>query len=342
MAHLATKRYTYGSQLAILMGLFCLGFLASQLINAFALSNYIKVGATEKEMMTKIFVPENANLLRILQFISVLFMFFIPTLLYAKICHWKPFQHVGFKKELPLLPLTLAVLIIFSAMPLVGALRDLTMHLPLSEWMKTRILESKENYFKEVVVIGRMISFGEYLLSMFIIAVLPGLFEELFFRGGLQNLFTRWFKDPVAAILLSAFIFSAFHLEFSDFLGRFLLGIVLGYVFYQTGNLWINIIMHAAFNGFSVTGLYMVSRAHEKIDMSKLDDNFPFYLVAIMVLVMGGLHFYFDKVMSTLHTQPGEEIIFSGYEQHINPFAEIEQEANNKEDEPNNINTDHE
>ena len=48
------------------------------------------------------------------------------------------------------------------------------------------------------------------------------------------------------------------------------------------------------------------------------------------------------KVAKTQHTQPGEEIIFSGYEQHINPFAELEQEAINKEDEPNNTNTDHE
>jgi len=321
MAHLATKRYSYWSQLAILLGLLCAGFLASQVITAIALSNYIKFGVSEKELMSKLLVPENANLLRILQFISVLFMFFIPTLLYAKICHWKSFNHVGFKKELPLLPLLLAILIIFSAMPLVGAMRDLTMHLPLNNWIKGKIIDSKENYFKEVVVIGRMNSFGEYLLSLFVIAVLPGLFEELFFRGGLQNLFTRWFKNPVAAILLSAFIFSAFHFEFSDFLGRFLLGIVLGWVFYQTGNLWINVIMHAAFNGFSVTGLYMIARAHEKIDASKLDDSFSLPQVFVTLLAMGLLIYYFHKQMSVRHTEPGKEIIMKGYEDYSNPFA---------------------
>jgi len=322
MAHLATKRYSYGSQLAILTGLLCVGFIASQLISSVALLSHIKGATTEKEIMDRIFVPENANLLRGVQFMSVLFMFFIPTILYAKICHWKPFVHVGFKKELPLLPLLLAVLIIFSAMPLVGAMRDITMHLPLNHWIKGKILESKENYFKEVVVIGRMNSFGEYLLSLFIIAVLPGLFEELFFRGGLQNLFTRWFKNPVAAILLSAFIFSAFHFEFSDFLGRFFLGIVLGWVFYQTGNIWINIIMHAAFNGFSVTGLYIASRAGEKIDISKLDDSFTTVQVLIMLGVMAVLVYYFHKSIKNKNTEPGKEIIMSGYLQHVNPFAE--------------------
>ena len=322
MAHLATKRYTYGAQLAILTGLLCVGFIASQLISSVALLSHIKGANTEKEIMDRIFVPENANLLRGVQFLSVLFMFFIPTILYAKICHWKPFVHVGFKNELPLLPLLLAVLIIFSAMPLVGAMRDITMHLPLNNWIKGKILESKENYFKEVVVIGRMNSFGEYLLSLFIIAVLPGLFEELFFRGGLQNLFTRWFRNPVAAILLSAFIFSAFHFEFSDFLGRFFLGIVLGWVFYQTGNIWINIIMHAAFNGFSVTGLYFASRAGEKIDMAKLDDSFTPVQVLIMLGVMAVLVYYFYKTIKNKNTEPGKEVLMSGYLQHVNPFQE--------------------
>jgi len=322
MAHLATKRYTYGSQLAILIGLACFGFIVSQLATLLAFSSHIKIGATETEMMDRIFVPENANLLRGVQFISVLFMFFIPTLLYAKICHWKPFAHVGFRHKLPLLPLLLGILIIFSAMPVVSILRDLTMHLPLNSWMIKTILASKENYFKEVAVIGRMNSFGEYLLSLFIIAVLPGLFEELFFRGGLQNLFTRWFKNPAAAILLSAFIFSAFHFELSDFLGRFFLGIVLGWVYYQTGNIWINIIMHAAFNGFSVTGLYIATRAHEKIDMTKMDDSFTTVQVLLALVVMSALVYLFQKIMISRNTEPGKEIIMDGYLQHQNPFAE--------------------
>ena len=56
MAHLATKRYSYWSQLAILLGLLCAGFLASQVITAIALSNYIKFGVSEKELMSKLLV----------------------------------------------------------------------------------------------------------------------------------------------------------------------------------------------------------------------------------------------------------------------------------------------
>ena len=65
MAHLATKRYSYKSQFFILMGLLCLGFLASQLITLLALSSKVHIGSTEKEMMDKLFVPENTNLLRV-------------------------------------------------------------------------------------------------------------------------------------------------------------------------------------------------------------------------------------------------------------------------------------
>ncbi len=38
--------------------------------------------------------------------------------------------------------------------------------------------------------------------------MLPGLFEEVCFRAGIQNILTRWFKGPWLAIILTAIIFS--------------------------------------------------------------------------------------------------------------------------------------
>ena len=42
-----------------------------------------------------------------------------------------------------------------------------------------------------------MDNFSDYLIAMIMVAFLPALFEETLFRGGLQNLLSRWFKKPI-------------------------------------------------------------------------------------------------------------------------------------------------
>lgn len=107
-------------------------------------------------------------------------------------------------------------------------------------------------------------TFPKYLISMIVIGVLPGILEELFFRGGLQNILTRWFKSPWVAILVTAFIFSAIHLSFYGFFVRFALGIFLGVIFYYSGNLWLSMLFHFLFNGVQVTMLYATSFSGSK------------------------------------------------------------------------------
>ena len=67
-----------------------------------------------------------------------------------------------------------------------------------------------------------------FIFNLIIIAILPGIGEELIFRGILQKQIGLLFKSPVAAIWIAAFIFSAIHLQFEGFLPRMALGAVLG------------------------------------------------------------------------------------------------------------------
>jgi membrane protease YdiL (CAAX protease family) len=53
-------------------------------------------------------------------------------------------------------------------------------------------------------------------------------------------------NNKIIAIWIAAFIFSAIHLQFEGFLPRFVLGLVLGYLYYWTGNLWVTMIAHAS------------------------------------------------------------------------------------------------
>ena len=60
-------------------------------------------------------------------------------------------------------------------------------------------------------------SLSEYIIGVIAIAIIPGFCEEYFFRGVLQKNFRLLFSNPHYAIILSALLFSAFHLQFYGF-----------------------------------------------------------------------------------------------------------------------------
>lgn len=324
MAHIATKKYSYLAQAGILVGLVICGLVVGGLLSSLII--LAKTGTVVKSM-DEILTPANANLVRLVQFTGVFFLFFLPVYIYAKICHKYPWQHLGMKKQINTVQFILAVLLVFSAIPLVGAFRELTLNLPLGDFIKNKIQQSKAEYMKQAMVLGTMRSFSEYILTLVIMAILPGLFEEIFFRGAIQNLFTRWFKNPVFAIIITALIFSAFHFEYADFLGRFFLGLVLGWVFYQTGNLWLPVLMHAAFNGLSVTALYLATLSKTKIDPAADEKfNLVFTLIGGVAFIVIAIVFYLNNRKK--NNLPGVEILPAGYEDNNSSLTKTDNEGN--------------
>ena len=89
-----------------------------------------------------------------------------------------------------------------------------------------------------------------------IIAGFAAVGEELFFRGVLQRLFIKLTKNPWIGIILSAMLFSGFHLQFYGFFPRLLLGVVLGVLYWYSGSLWIAIIAHFVYDALLVSLIY--------------------------------------------------------------------------------------
>ena len=71
----------------------------------------------------------------------------------------------------------------------------------------------------------------DFFVNLFMIALLPAIGEELFFRGALQRSFTKMFSNPHVAIWVTAFIFSAIHMQFFGFFPRLFLGAAFGYIY---------------------------------------------------------------------------------------------------------------
>lgn len=90
------------------------------------------------------------------------------------------------------------------------------------------------------------------LANLLVIAVLPAIAEELFFRGALQHIFQRIFKNEHLSVWVVALIFSAIHVQFFGFFPRLLLGVFFGYLFVWSRNIWVPIFAHFV-NNASVT-----------------------------------------------------------------------------------------
>ncbi|HMJ48809.1 MAG TPA: CPBP family intramembrane glutamic endopeptidase, partial [Ferruginibacter sp.] len=115
----------------------------------------------------------------------------------------------------------------------------------------------------------------------------PAMFEEVFFRGGLQNLLERWWKNPFLAILVTSLLFSFIHLSIYLFLSRAVLGFVLGLMYHKTRNIWVNIIAHFLNNSIAVAQLFYMNLQKQKLDISKIDPKIDWWygIIALIATV---------------------------------------------------------
>lgn len=197
---------------------------------------------------------------KILLPINSLAVFLIPSLLYAYFADPRPARFLRLDTKPSWLFWIIAGVIMILAMPSAFWLGELNKNLDISpllpdldRWMKDT--EASNNKVIEAII-GKQ-TIGGLLINLLIMAVVPAISEEFFFRGLIQKGITRLTRHVWSGILLSAFIFSAFHMQFLTFLTRFEMGILLGVLFWYSGSLWVPIIAHFIFNGIQVLAAYM-------------------------------------------------------------------------------------
>jgi uncharacterized protein len=121
------------------------------------------------------------------------------------------------------------------------------------------------------------------LVNIFVIALLPAICEEACFRGALQPILIRLFKRPWAGIVLTAVVFSAFHLQFQGFLPRMLLGLLLGAAYWYSGSLLISIVAHFFWNAVQVIAVAFYPK------YMTADPTVPFYLAMLSLVIVAAL-----------------------------------------------------
>ena len=100
---------------------------------------------------------------------------------------------------------------------------------------------------------------ARFAVGVVVIALVPAVAEELVFRGVIQRNLVRWFS-PHVGVWLGAALFSAIHFQFFGFVPRFVLGLVLGYLYLWSGNILVSMAAHFTQNAFQLLMLYLAQR----------------------------------------------------------------------------------
>ena len=137
-------------------------------------------------------------------------------------------------------------------------------------------------------------SFGEFILGLVVIAVIPAIGEELVFRGLVQNHLVRITKNIHVAIWVAAFIFGAIHMQFYGLFPRMLLGALFGYLYYFSGKLSYAMFAHFFNNGVAVVAVYMHQLGKIEYDIES-NQSLLWYQVLISASVLILLLFAFER-----------------------------------------------
>jgi membrane protease YdiL (CAAX protease family) len=104
-------------------------------------------------------------------------------------------------------------------------------------------------------------------LTWALIALLPGVCEELLFRGFLLRGFRTRFSEP-AAIVWVGVLFGIFHVDPYRFVPVTLLGIWFGYLVVRTGSIIAGMVAHVTNNTIAISLSYFAMEMQEKIPVA--------------------------------------------------------------------------
>lgn len=217
-------------------------------------------------------------------------------------------QWLGFNKHLNALQVILGFLVIFSANILAGPLQDISEH--ITSWFPQlhHMAKSMEDTYNEnVKLLSHLEGTSSLISAIFIMAFLPALFEEMFFRGALQNILTRWWQKPYLAILVTSIFFSLIHFSIWLFFSRLILGAALGILFYLTRNIWVNTVAHFLNNLIAVFQMYMLSSEKKDIDVSKLDPPVEWWMALLAGIGLVYLIIFLKRISLKNKTRIEEE-----------------------------------
>lgn len=272
-------------------GFFVGQFVSSFIIVAFMMSN----GASFEQVSDPAAMMEYASQTQLLiaqAFYTLAFTFLTPWL-YLRFIAKKSFRDLYQEIKTPVIPVVITILATLAFMVVNVYLVEWNAGLKLPSFMsglEEDLLAMEEQLAEMTEAYTTFNSFGSFLLGFVVIAILPGIGEEIMFRGVLQNSLHKYSGNKHIAIWVTGFLFAAIHLQFYGLVPRMMLGVLFGYLYVWSGNLWLPIISHITNNGLAVILVYQNQISDTPIDIDDTE-SVPVVWTVIGLVVCLGLLF---------------------------------------------------
>ena len=283
----------------LILTFFCiLGGLLFSCIGLLSFSVFFHKGSW-LELMLGGQMLTNIQFLRCIQIASSIGVFIAGPLAFAQFKKSPIARYYQFSTAVKPNLALLSAIILFIALPFIEFLTSWNAKMVLPEalhglelWMKAKEEEAMR-LTKQLLLMESYMDLG---INLLMIAIIPAIGEELLFRGGIQQILQRWFKNAHIAIWITAVIFSAIHVQFYGFIPRMFLGALFGYLLLWGKNIWYPIIGHFINNGSAVMMAFIYQQNGKNIDEIEKVDNFPLYgylFSALFTLVL--LYNFYQK-----------------------------------------------
>ena len=190
--------------------------------------------------------------------------------------------------KLPVLIIT--VLLFFAAMPILNESIKLNEYLGLDKLD----LQAEESSYSVLLTTYSLVvdsNINHQIIIILCMALIPAIGEELFFRGVLQKILSEKI-DYHVAILVASLLFSLFHFELVAFFYRFLFGVILGYLYYYTKNIFPSILLHFINNFTSIIALNYAPNLTEINNSDSFPTSVLIFSCFSLAFIFYTLHLY--------------------------------------------------
>jgi hypothetical protein len=248
------------------------------------------------------------EVLKFLQGFNTLGTFLIPAFVGAYLLSPFPsdFLQVNSFSKRPIWVIVLVIIVTISGTIISDALFRLSYQIPFPDFLRgveEYLIGGQQNMEKQMIQLLEMNSVMDFVEMFMIIAILPAVCEETLFRGVIQPIFIKGFKNVHIGIVVTSIIFGIMHQQFYSFLSITALSVVLGYLKYWSKSLWVPVIMHLVNNGSILIAVYFFNVSTEDLSSSTEPWNVTEFVLGVAFFV-GGLALLYKLLKSNHRAMP--------------------------------------
>lgn len=286
------KRYPLALRIIMMFCMFLFNIGIVQYLAMLAAQKIFGIEEVELFLGGNFNLPNALNAFLFIQAISSLGGFVLTAMMFAVLESGEFKNYLRIKTYPSLKFVLLAIAAVLVSQFFIEFLVEINQKIPLpaslaglNEYQKlTERITNAMMSFKDV---------GHLFVVSVVVALIPAIGEEFFFRGLLLGDLLKGKVHPAIAIAATGLVFAISHLEFNNTIAIWALGSFLGYLYYISGNLWLPVAAHFTNNFLAVLLKYLFNVGVISQDFAEAKT--PLYATVVSLTIFAVFIFLFNK-----------------------------------------------